>query len=386
MPIYLDNAATSFPKPEEVYAAVDHYQRNIGAAAGRGSFDGGVVATQIVDQCRKRAADLLHAESPERIIFTSNATDSLNTALHGLLRPGDHVVTSQLEHNSVLRPLREMRDRLDIEVTIVPPDSDGRVNPAEFSRALRPNTRLVTLIHASNVTGAIQPVDEVGQIARAAGARFLVDAAQTAGHIAIDLRSLPADLLACAGYKGLLGPLGTGLLYLRPGLEAEVVSLRQGGTGSQSEEDRQPAILPDKYESGNLNVLGIAGLSAGIHWIQGQGQEKLRAHEQELTQELFTGLVAISGVRVFGQPDVKARVGVVSLTVDGYDPQTVATILDQNYGIQVRSGLHCAPGAHRALQTLESGGTIRLSVGPFSTSEEIRAAIAAVGEIASAAL
>lgn len=386
MPIYLDNAATSFPKPEEVYLAVDRYQRQIGAASGRGAFDAAIESTRLVADCRKRAAELFHAESPDRIVFTANATESLNLALHGLLRPGDHVVTSQIEHNSVLRPLRELRERIGIEVTTVAPEPDGRVDPTKFSQAMRPGTRLVALLHASNVTGAIQPIAEVAQIARAAGAKFLVDAAQTAGHLTLDLRTLPIDLLACAGHKGLLGPLGTGLLYLRPGLEQEVRSLRQGGTGSQSEDDHQPDVLPDKYEAGNLNMPGLAGLAAGLAWLKLQGVDALREHAQKLTAQLWNGLQDTTGIRLYGPPPGPNRLGVVSLTVEGYEPQAIATILDQNYGIQVRSGLHCAPGAHRALRTLDSGGTVRLSVGAFNTPEHVGAAVEALREIATTAI
>lgn len=386
MPIYLDNAATSFPKPDEVYDAVDHYQRKIGAAAGRGAFDSAVEATRIVEYCRNYAAKLLLAESPERIVFTSNATDSLNLVLHGYLNPGDHVVTSQIEHNSVLRPLRDLQERIGLHVTTVPADSNGVVDPADFVKAVHDKTRLVILLHASNVTGAIQPVEEVCKIAHNVGAKLLVDAAQSAGHIPIYVSRLPVDFLACAGHKGLLGPLGTGLLYIRPGAEHELRSVRQGGTGSQSENDRQPDILPDKFESGNLNVLGLAGLGAALNWVKFEEVERIREGELHVTNLLYDGLSDVRGIRLLGPRDSKARVGALSLTVDGYDPQSVATILDQNYGIQVRAGLHCAPGAHRALGTFFQGGTVRLSVGLFTTPEEIATTVSALKEIAASAL
>ncbi|HEY2251687.1 MAG TPA: aminotransferase class V-fold PLP-dependent enzyme, partial [Planctomycetaceae bacterium] len=206
--IYLDNAATSFPKPESVYAAMDDYNRRNGAAIGRGAYRAAIEATAIIQRCRKKIAELLGAESPERILFTFNCTDSLNLALHGVVQPGDHIITSAIEHNSVLRPLSELRRKLGVEVTHIPADVTGLVDPAEFKRALRPNTKLISLVHASNVTGTIQPIADVGQIAREAGALFLVDAAQTAGHVPIDLRDLPVDILAGPGHKGLLGPLG----------------------------------------------------------------------------------------------------------------------------------------------------------------------------------
>ncbi|MSR57215.1 MAG: aminotransferase class V-fold PLP-dependent enzyme [Planctomycetaceae bacterium] len=385
--IYLDNAATSFPKPESVYVAVDHYQRHVGAAVGRGVYRASLDVTAIVNRCRSKLAELLGAESPERIVFTCNATDSLNLALHGLLGPGDHVVTSTIEHNSVLRPLCKMRERMGIKVTSVQADGTGQVDPNDFRKAITQRTKLVALMHASNVTGGIQPIAEVGEMARAAGALILVDAAQTAGHVPIDLRMLPVDLLACAGHKGLLGPLGTGVLYIRPGVESRLASLRQGGTGTRSEDDRQPETLPDKYESGNHNAPGLVGLEASVAWLLEQGVASLAAHERSLTRQLWDGLCGTAGLTLFGPPpgDDRAtgnRVGVVSLSIDEFDPQDVATILDQRFGIEVRAGLHCAPGVHKALGTLEHGGTVRLSVGPFTTAEHIDAVLAAVREIA----
>ena len=380
--IYLDNAATTFPKPEAVYDAVDDYNRRMGAAIGRGAYRATIAATEIVQRCRQKIAHLLGAESGERIIFTCNCTDSLNLALHGSLRAGDHVVTSEVDHNSVLRPLRELQRKLGIEVTRVRADATGKTDPEAFARALRPNTKLVTLVHATNVTGTIQPVADVGEIARKAGALFLVDAAQTAGHLSIDLKSLPIDLLACPGHKGLLGPLGTGVLYIRPGLESRLDSLRQGGTGTQSEDDVQPENLPDKYESGNHNGSGLVGLEAAVSWLAQCGVGAIHDHERALVGQLLDGLARIRGVRVFGPSAARDRVGVVSVTVDGKDPQNVAAMLDQTFGIEVRAGLHCAPGVHRAIGTFDSGGTVRLSVGPFTTAADISAAIEALGEIA----
>jgi cysteine desulfurase family protein len=382
--IYLDNAATSFPKPPAVYAAMDDYNRRVGAAIGRGAYRTTIEGTAIVQRCRKRIADLLGADSPERILFTFNCTDSLNLALHGLLRAGDHVITSIVDHNSVQRPLTEIRRRVGIEVTRIGADATGRVDPSDFTRALRPQTKLLCLIHASNVTGAIQPITEVGKIARDAGVPFLVDAAQTAGHLPIDLRSVPIDLLAGPGHKGLLGPLGTGFLYVRPGAEGRLASFRQGGTGTQSEDDVQPESLPDKYESGNHNAPGLAGLEAAVTWLLERGVASVHEHGRGLLRQLLAGLAGIPGLRVHGPASDHDRVGVVSVTVEGQDPQDVAAILDQNFGIETRAGLHCAPGAHRAIGTFESGGTVRLSVGPFSTEDDVGAAIEALSQIAQA--
>jgi len=382
--IYLDNAATSFPKPEAVYAAVDHYNRQLGAAVGRGAYRQAVEVERVVERCRKRAADLLGAADLKHVVFTFNGTDSLNLALHGLLEPGDHVVTTEMEHNSVLRPLRELALHAGVEVTRVPADASGRVDPANVREALRPGTKLVAVVHASNITGAIQPIEQIGELAHEAGALVLIDAAQTAGHLPIDLGKLPVDLLACPGHKGLLGPLGTGLLCLRPGVEERLRSIRQGGTGSISEQDRQPDALPDKYESGNLNAPGLFGLEASLAWLQEQGIDAIRSHERELTAALVEGLSAVDSLTVYGPAAFDERVGVVSVAFDGLEPQVAASILDERFGVQTRAGLHCAPGAHRSIGTLAAGGTVRMSVGPFTTRDDVAAAVAACREIASA--
>jgi len=376
--IYLDNAATSFPKPESVYAAVDHYNRSLGAAAGRGGYRAAVEVDTVLRRCRKRAAELLGAESPERVVWTFNATDALNMALHGLLDRGDHVVTTAAEHNSVLRPLRALSDRRDVDVTVIDVDATGRVDPMAVRNALRPSTRLVAVQHASNVTGIVQPIDDIGSIAHENGTLVLVDAAQTAGHRPIDLADWPVDLLACAGHKGLLGPLGTGLLYIRPGTEDRMTGLRQGGTGSFSQEDRQPTAMPDHFEAGNPNAPALFGLDAGLTWLEEQGIDTLVAHEESLVERLVAGLEPLPDVTVIGPAPGTLRVGVVSLVAATLEPHVLATVLDESFGVQARAGLHCAPGVHRAAGTFDGGGTLRLSVGPFSTAEEIDEACEAV--------
>jgi len=384
--IYLDHAATSWPKPDAVYAAVDRYQRELGAPAGRGAYAEAVQASQMVESARRAVAVFLQAEDSRRIVFTFNGTDSLNLALHGSLdAAGGHVVTTEVEHNSVLRPLRTLVDAGRIEVSQVACDALGVVDPDDMRRALRPDTKLVALTHASNVTGALQPVAEVGRITREHGALYLVDAAQSLGEIPLSVQELQADLLAAPGHKGLLGPLGTGVLYIRPGVERRLASLRQGGTGSHSEDDRQPDQLPDKYESGNLNVGGIAGLAAGIQWLNERGLAEVRRHAVKLTERLMAGLAAIDGARLFGPP-AGGRVAVVSMTLEGLDCQELAASLDSAYRIQTRPGLHCAPAMHRALGTLESGGTVRFSMGATTTAEEVDSAIEAVRAISSAVL
>ncbi len=382
--IYLDNAATSWPKPDAVYGAVDAYQRESGAAVGRGATRVATELSVIVSRCRQRTARLLGAESAERIAFTFNGTDGLNLALNGLLQPGDRVVTSMAEHNSVLRPLWAQREFGGVEVDYAPLDATGLVDRDALRELISVETTLVVLTHASNVTGTIQPIEEVGEMAHDAGALFLVDAAQTAGHLPIDLSSLPVDILACSGHKGLLGPLGTGLLYLCPGMEELVFPMRLGGTGSQSETDEQPATMPDRYESGNHNAPGLVGLDAALGWIEEQKIASLREHELGLTSQLMEGLRSINGVSTYGSASPDERVSVVSFHIDGIAPQETATILDQNFGIEVRAGLHCAPLIHESLGTMSRGGTVRLSVGPFNTSDHIAAAINAVREISEA--
>ena len=386
MRIYLDNAATSFPKPTAVYDAVDRYQRSSGVSIGRGAYREAIESQRLLDQCRQRAAMLLGAKSPDRIVFTYSGTDGLNMALGGLCHPDDHVVTSELEHNSVLRPLRWLSETRGVEVTFVAPRNNGRIEPADVRAALRPNTRLVAIQHASNVTGVVQPIAEIGEVARANGSLMLVDAAQTAGHLPINLSQMPVDLLACPGHKGLLGPLGTGLVYLRPGIEQQLDCYRLGGTGTQSEDDHQPTQMPERYESGNHNAPGLAGLNAALEYLQSETVETVRRAEVELTGRLVEGLRSLARVTVSGQASrgeqTLPQVGVVSFNVKGFAPHEAASILDDSFGIQARAGLHCAPGVHRWLGTLETGGTIRFSVGPFTTTAEIDHAIASVRELA----
>ncbi len=384
--IYLDNAATSWPKPEAVYASVDQYMRFSGAPAGRGtSGEASEVERQITDT-RKKIITLFGESDLSRIIFTCNGTDSLNLGIHGLLKSGDHVVTSCVEHNSVLRPLRFLEQANCITVSRVGCGATGIIDPRDIEAAILPNTTLIVLTHASNVTGAIQPAAEVGAIAKRYGIRYLVDAAQSVGHIPVNAAELNADLIAAPGHKGLLGPLGTGVLCVAPGVENGLLPSRQGGTGTASENDWQPESLPDKYESGNHNVPGIVGLNAGATYLLERGIADIRQHEQGLTARMLDGFAAIDGVKVQGPRNVDQQLGVVSLTIDGYDPQEVATMLDSAYSIQVRSGFHCAPSIHKALGTDKLGGTIRFSVGPFNTAAQIDKAIEAVAEVAASAI
>jgi cysteine desulfurase / selenocysteine lyase len=379
--IYLDNAATSWPKPDAVYDAVSRYLRECGAPAGRSVYSEAHQANQAVTAARASLAKFLGADDPKRVIFTLNGTEALNLAIHGLLDEGDHVVTTVVEHNSVLRPLRELEMHRGVKVDRVASNGRGFVDPGDIRKAMTSKTKLVVVTHASNVTGTIQRVADIAQIAHDRGALVLVDAAQTLGYLPIQVGELGIDLLAAPGHKGLLGPLGTGVLYIRAGLEQQVRTLREGGTGTQSDDDRQPQTLPHKYEAGSVNVPGIVGLGAGIDFLRLQGN-KLRDHHQQLTDRLVAGLIDIDGVKVYGPAEAADRVGVVSVTIDGYDPQEVAATLDGAHRVQVRAGFHCAPLLHAALGTLDLGGAVRFSIGVFNTEADIDAAIAAVAEVA----
>ena len=380
--IFLDNAATSWPKPESVYLAMDRYQREIGAAAGRGGHVEAIAAREIVESARRAVANWIGVRDPRHLAFALNGTDALNMAIHGVLAEGGHVVTTVVEHNSVLRPLAFLEDAGRVVVTRVPCNAAGVIDPADIRRALRTDTKLVVMSHASNVTGAIQPAAEVGEILSNHAALFLLDAAQTIGEMPLNVEQLQVDLLAAPGHKGLLGPLGTGLLYIRPALAERLPSFRQGGTGSHSERDRQPEELPDKYESGNLNVPGIAGLGAGVRWLKEQGIDSIRSRGIELTQRLLSGLSAIDGLKIYGPETAEERVAVVSVTLKGYDPQELANMLDAAFRVQPRAGLHCAPQMHRALGTVAGGGTVRFSMGPLNTDHDIETAVTAMTEIA----
>lgn len=382
--IYLDNAATSWPKPERVYRAVEQFQREIGAPAGRGTYAEATAVARRIDQARQLALQLVAASRDHAVVFTPNCTAALNLAIHGVLRSGDHVVTTVVEHNSVLRPLRAEAEQRGVRVTYVDCDDRGVVDPQEIQRALRPETRLVVVSHASNVTGAIQPVEEIGRIVDAHGAKFLIDAAQTLGHWPLDLGAVKADFVAAAGHKGLLSPLGVGLLYLRDECVSDLQPLLQGGTGSNSQLDLQPDELPERFESGNLDVPAIFGLAAGLEYVLEAGVENMATHASQLAAQLLAGLAEIPEVRVYGPPPSAARVGVVSFNIEGYDPQEVASACEALKRIQLRAGLHCAGRMHERLGTLTAGGTVRVSFGPFNQPDEVAALLQAVAEIATA--
>ncbi len=381
--IYLDNAATTWPKPEAVYQAVDEYQRRIGCSPGRSTYADALAADRVVLEARLAVARWLRVGQADHVLFAFNGTDALNTALRGMIRPGDHVVTTIADHNSVLRPLRWLAEQYGVRVDYVACDSEGFVELDALRSKLNRATRLVAVNHGSNVTGTLQRLEAIVDVVRRhSSAMVLVDAAQSLGHVPLFPEEIGIDLLAAPGHKGLLGPAGTGILYVRPGLEEELVPLRFGGTGSRSDEDRQPDEWPDRYEPGNPNTPALAGLIKGIEYLEQRGLDDLRAHEVTLTQRLIDGLHAIPGVEVYGPKNAADRVGVVSINVKGLSPHELAAILDGQFHIQVRAGIHCAPLIHRRLGTLERGGAVRFSLGPFNTLEHVEAAIAAVGQIA----
>lgn len=399
--IYLDNAATSYPKPGQVVESMTRYMLDIGASPGRGGYRSGVDAGRLVFETREAVAQLFHASRAEQVIFTPNVTYSLNFAIHGLLRRRDHVVTTSMEHNSVMRPLRSAERSMEIEVTVVQCDAQGRLDPRDVRHALRPNTRMIAMTHASNVSGTVMPIADVASIAREAGVFMLVDAAQTAGAVDIDLAALSVDVLAFTGHKGLYGPQGTGGMVLSPRAASEMAAVIQGGTGSRSDEESQPQLLPDKFEPGTPNTVGIAGLGAGIRFVLEHGAGQMGMHELRLAGEFAQAARGIPGIRVFGPweteqsmpgaatagscaPDRVATVSVGFASAQA-DPSRAAFLLDRDFGIMVRSGLHCAPSAHRTLGTFPAG-TLRFSFGWFNTASDARYAASALAQIADGCL
>jgi cysteine desulfurase/selenocysteine lyase len=385
--IYLDNAATSFPKPEAVYRALDHFARTSLANPGRAGHRLAVAAEQSLDAARHALNQFFGGAAAERWIFTLNGTDGLNLAIKGLVQPGDHVVTTDLEHNSVSRPLQALEQAGVIALTRVASEA-GYVDPEALRRALTPRTSLVALTHASNVLGTVQPIEQIAPIVREAGALLLVDAAQSAGVVPIDLRRTPIDLLAFPGHKALYGPTGTGALYVGPRADGRLRPWREGGTGGDSSSPTQPTLLPYFLEGGTPNVLGVAGLAAGIAWVAGHGPDDLRRHEVELLRRVVDWAADADGWRVAGRWDPETHVGALSLIVPkslSLTPQDIGAILDTSFDIAVRPGLHCAPYIHRNLGTFPDG-TLRLSPGPFNTPEDIAAFTEALSAISAGAL
>ncbi len=378
--IYIDNGATSFPKPEEVYAYMDHFYRCYGVNPGRSGYDLCLEAGSIVDGTRKMLMSLFNGTDPNRLCFSHNSTDALNLIIFGMLKPGDHAISTVLDHNSVLRPLYHLS--LDgVDVDLVPFDGAGFVDPDEIRRRFRPNTRLVIVNHASNVIGTIQPIREIGRYCREAGIPFAIDASQSAGKIPIDIEEQFVDVVAFTGHKSLLGPTGIGGLYVREGID--IRQTRAGGTGVRSAIRTHLEEYPFRLEYGTHNTVGIAGLNAGVKWILARGLDAVHEYEMGLARTLRDGLADIPGVVMYCQDDLANHIAVLAFNVEGMDAADVGTMLDVDHDIACRTGLHCAPLVHEQLGTMKRRGAVRFGIGPFNTEEHIAKAIDAVREIAS---
>ncbi|NLL80957.1 MAG: aminotransferase class V-fold PLP-dependent enzyme [Tissierellia bacterium] len=376
--VYFDNAATSFPKPEIVYDSIMTAMKEYGANPGRSGHKMALKLSRGIYDTREMMSKLFNVSNPMNVIMTFNATEGLNIGLKGILKAGDHVITTSMEHNSVLRPLRYLK-KFGIEHTIVQADNMGRINPIDIKKAIKSNTKLIMSTHISNLTGTIMPIGEIGKIAKDHGILYMVDGSQSAGVYDIDIQKLNIDLLAFPGHKGLLGPQGTGALCIREGIELE--SYIQGGTGSASHSLDQPDILPDKFESGTENGPGIIGLGAGIKYILDRGMDNIRQHEENLTKHFIDEASKIDGIKMYGPLNIKEQAAVVALNIKDADSSEVSYILDQEYDIAVRPGLHCAPLAHETIGTLDQGA-VRFSFGAFNTHEEIDYCIKALKDIA----
>lgn len=377
MNIYFDNAATSFPKPETVYAAVTDAMRQVGASPGRGGYGRSLEAARIMMNTRDLVANLINAPDPERVIFTANATAALNLAVQGILLSGDHVITTSMEHNSLLRPLRHL-EKKGVKLTVVQARADGIVDPAAIGKAVNNKTRMIAMAHVSNVTGGIQPIKQVAEIAAGCGALFLLDAAQSAGVLQLDMQGCGIDLLAAPGHKGIMGPQGSGFLAI-----TKTVSLKplmMGGTGTSSDQELQPDIYPDGFEAGTHNLPAIAGLGAAVEFLQQTGVETIARHEAMLAGLIREKLAAMPGITLFGPADSALNTGLVSFNCAGFDASELAFMLDRFHDFSVRAGLHCAPLAHRTIGSYP-GGTVRVSPGWFNTKEEAEGFCKAIKDI-----
>ena len=375
--IYLDNAATTFPKPTAVYQNVMDAMKNYGANPGRGSHAMAIKGAKVIYETRELLAQLFNLDDPLRVIFTFNATDGLNLAIKGLLKPGDHVITTSMEHNSVLRPVTELQKK-GVEVTIISCGLDGNVNVIDIENAIKSNTKLIITTHVSNLTGNIFPIEEIGNMCKLHHIPYLLDAAQSAGVLDIDVKKYNIDFLAVPGHKGLLGPQGTGALIINSDIQMD--QLKEGGTGSESSSLNQPNFYPDKYESGTLNLPGIAGLNAGLKYIINRGTKSIYSHEKDMLDLFIKEIKKNPKIKIYGPENICDRCGVVPVNIIGVDSSEVSYLLDTKYNIAVRSGLHCAPLAHKTIGT-EKIGAVRFSVGPFTKETEIFAAVKALNEI-----
>ncbi len=378
--IYLDNAATSFPKPEEVYEFMDTFYRNFGVNPGRSGYDLCLEAGEIVENTRKMLTNFFNGDDPNRLCFSYNSTDALNLIINGMLKEGDHAITTTLDHNSVIRPLYHQYKFNGVEVDYIPFDSKGFVDPDDFTKKIKKNTKLVIVNHASNVIGTIQPVKEIGRLCKERGIPFAVDSSQSAGKIPVDIKELNIDVVAFTGHKSLLGPTGIGGLYVSEGIE--IRHTRAGGTGVRSAVPTHLYEYPYRLEYGTANTVGIAGLYAGLKWIEKKGLANLHKHEMKLTTMLRDGLKDIENVTMYCQDDMTNHISILPINVDDLEALNTGTILDVDYNIATRTGLHCAPLVHKQLGTIDIHGAVRFGIGPFNTEKHIKTAINAIKEIA----
>ena len=379
--IYLDNSATTFPKPEAVYQFMDTFYRKHGVNPGRSGFDAAIETEEIVHDTRKILTELFNGDDPNRLTFSYNASDSLNMILQGLAEKGDHIVTTFLEHNSVLRPLHHLELNGIVQVTHVMFDERGYIHPDVIKKVIKENTKMVVVNHSSNVIGTIQPLAEIGKICRDNGVFFIVDASQSAGAVTIDMKAMNIDVVCFTGHKCLMGPTGIGGSYVMENVP--VRGTRFGGTGVRSAVKTHLEEFPYRLECGTLNILGVAGLNAGVNWVNKQGIKELHQMEMALWEKLKTGLQSIEGVITYCANGSENQNPVLSFNVKGFESGDVGTLLDVDYNIACRTGLQCAPKVHEGIGTFDIHGTVRLSIGPFNTEEHIDKAIEAVKEIAS---
>jgi cysteine desulfurase family protein len=377
--VYMDNGATSFPKAPGVAEAMYSYITEVGGSVNRGAYDSAFSAENIVFETREKIAELFNFNKPENVVFTKNITESLNVLIKGLLQKGDHVVVSSMEHNAVMRPLVALRSR-GVDFSRAASDNEGNLDIEDFKRQIKKNTKAVIMTHGSNVSGTVLDLESVGAVCREKGIPFIVDAAQTAGFLNVDMQRIGADAIAFTGHKSLLGPQGTGGFVIRDSLVKRVSTLIEGGTGSLSELEEQPEYMPDKFESGTPNVVGIFGLHAALCHIEKIGVEKIAARELEMTGRLIKGLLEIPGVRIAGRKNLLQRTAVVSIDFEGRDNAIIAHELSKIYGISTRCGLHCAPAAHKTLGTFPQG-TVRFSLGYSTTMEEVDYALKSIKEV-----
>lgn len=378
MGIYMDNAATTFPKPERVYEEMDSYLRKLGVNAGRGAYQKALQADRLLFKTRRALGDLFQVDDTSHIVFTKNITEALNLALKGLLKEGDHVITSSMEHNALWRPLVSLRKNLGVEVTPIHCTQEGELDFTALEEAVKENTRLIAVTQASNLLGTILPLQKIVSVAQKYNLLTLVDTAQTAGSIPIHLKETGIQLLAFTGHKGLFGPPGTGGLIIHP--QVHIHPLLEGGTGGDSSREEMPPHRPDALEAGTLNISGLVGLGAGVEFILEEGLETIRKKEILLTRRLLEGLLQIEGVEIYGVQDPEKRVPLVSFNLKGIGSHQVAYLLDTGYGIMVRAGLHCTPKAHELLGT-EKRGAVRVGLSYFNTEEEVEALLTALQEM-----